>query len=606
MIRFMWALLVCVLSFSVQASASCSSQPGLQLQFFSTSQLSQIASAAAQTTETQFNAAQGQLAAQLTSLFGSTKSAILSKLTAASPLYGSINDDGLALIFTSTLAFELIDACTRINTTMSAIDTINNRATMGVACQGFASLALQLFYQIKPNSTLMVTNFGTSRDSSVDDHSIIAAFGSGTGGGSGVDLFVDPTVSIVAPVSLWGLLTHQSVAQSAIVQFSQRVGNPEGVYRQEDIGMITQGTLDFRTLLYAYSGLSDPANPTFGKTRFLDPTPINRTYQVYDLTSAAASSNITAPAFWYVDGVAGDLWELSSAGLYNTGYNASAISSGTNGIYFIQAKTGYLLAYLTGTSGFFNVTSGGANLQATSMAPHVSNAYLWFVDPSTKLWYTNSAGQAFVGNTGGTTMVVGTGDTVQQLTAGGQLYEATAAHSFTLVDASVHGLWQSKPTGWDFATSPKCQTTSDPACRGDAVKLDAWNGNYGTLYYRDGTKTTPAWAQIHTDVATVLLGYQGPTVNYLTGAGNICYFNSSAEWGVGGYNNELIPSTDWSATTGTPPLPSPPSPWGTLAYYGDPSQSGKLSIQAANSNGYSYYKLSDRWVDAAVNNVACP
>ncbi|WP_420966985.1 hypothetical protein [Bradyrhizobium sp. B120] len=480
---------------------------------------------------------------------------------------------------------------------------------MGIACQGFASLALQLFYQVKPNSTLMVVNFGTSRDSSVDDHSILAAFGAGTGGGSGVDLFVDPTVSIVAPVSLWGLLAHQSVMQSAIVQFSQRIGNPEGVYRQEDIGMITQGTLDFRTLLYAYAGLTDPANPTFGKTRFLDPTFVNRTYQaIYDLTSATASSNLGAAAFWYVDGTAGNLWELTSAGLYNTGYNATAISSVTNGIYVVQASTGNLLANLSGTTGFRNVTSGGTNLQATSIAPHVNNAYLWFVDPAGKLWYTNSAGQAFAGNSGGTAKVVGTGDTVQQLTTAGQLYQATATQGFTLVDASVQGLWQSKPTGWDFAASaPKCQTTSDPACRGDAVKLNAWNGTYGNLYYRDGTQTTPNWASIHTAVAAVVLGFQGATVNYLTGTGYICYFNSSTEWGVGGNNNEIIPGGDWTTANGGPSLPLTPPAWGGVAYgSGNLSAYGKIYIQAASSNGYSYYKLSDRWVDATANNVACP
>jgi hypothetical protein len=576
---------ICTFAMFAKAQGCIGKHP-LSMSFFSAGELADVQRVASVVPDNAFTGRNSAMATHLAQLFNAKKGKLRERLTLSSPLYDPINDRGLALVFAGILSYELVEPCAgldgKLNNTLDALDIIRRRNERGIVCQSFVSLAMQIYFQIMGDySGVTITPFGTDRMASIDNHATLAA------SGTGVDLFVDPTTSLVAPVGFQGLLSRQRVPASSVVQFSQRQADTVSAFRVQLKDMLTQGQLDARSVSYVYAA---------NTARFFDALPVYRTQRApADFVRSVAWSQIGQSATWFVKGNEGSLWIASGSGLFDTGYRGvKALVSANKGIY-VTLSNDVLLKYLPGMGGFGYVYSGNQIVYAKHIAPGLNNQSLWYIDSSGSLWLINADQSIVRANYGSTKAIVGTGDAVFMLTTYGQLF-TLSEKGWSTPTHQVSEIYSTFPPFLDLSSAGLCRTTSDPQCRGHVVRLDKFNQTYGSIYYRDGQVANAYWNLINSGVYSMVQSYRGWNISYLKGTGHVCAYSPFAIWATGGgYRNELIPAEKWQ------PLVAGTASSMVFSYIGDGASpglaaAGKFYLEAVDNNGNIFYQASDRWV----------
>jgi len=155
--------------------------------------------------------------ASIATIYPKYRVALQGKLGSA---FAGINDNGLALIFAALSAYETVPY-TGVNITANS-DSFDLATMMqdgnSLVCDQYTSLAIQLFYLIKPQNlpgnSVIISGAGWRSDSPVENH--VQLFATNTG----VPIMVDPTYAIFAVGTLDGLFLGQSLPLSS--NFSDR------------------------------------------------------------------------------------------------------------------------------------------------------------------------------------------------------------------------------------------------------------------------------------------------------------------------------------------------------------------------------------------------
>ena len=372
------------------------------------------------------------------------------KTMLAGPAFSGITDEGLAAVFAVTASYELkqpknSDPSLDLNVIMSP-----QHSSYGLVCQGYVALANQLFYLIKPkpSSTFQMQILGIGRDSPLDNHVTMAVTG------TGVSLYLDPTISIVAAGGSFDLLERKSMTY---VQFPVRDDSINSIkgFRSQLQTIVRSGSFDYRSLTYAFPG-----------------TALKYAKRQEDFINLVTSENIPNRQGFFFLTVPGDykhgvIWQLTAAGL------AQVSTAGI--ISIVAVDRGVFGLALSGTLWEYSATGAALIRQnVAQIAPGPADKSQSIPGPSNKAIYVllTSGGLSRYDTTlwhtvnyGGTQAVVGTGDSTFILMKSSSLYQATPAQPLVFVGRGYDGISAGYPSRLDLGSNPVCTKVSP--CNGE-------------------------------------------------------------------------------------------------------------------------------------------
>jgi hypothetical protein len=363
--------------------------------------------------------------------------------------FSGITDDGLAAVFAVTAAYELKQAKNPDPSYNLNVIMLPSHSKYGLLCQGYVALADQLFYLIKPkpSSAFQIQILGIGRDSPVDNHVTMATTG------TGVPLFIDPTTSIVAAGGALGLLDRKPMP---FVQFPVRDDaiNIRDGFRSQLQAMVRTGTLDYRSLMYAF-----PASAA--KYR----------YRREDLINVVTWENIQNRQGFFFLTVPGDsrhgmVWQVATSGLAPVSAAGIASIVAVDGGVFALGLNGTLWEYTaTGAplihANVAQIAPGPSDNTQSTPGPNDKAIYVLFTSGALSLFDIN---RWHTINGRGTQAVIGTGDSTFML-KGGALYQTRQTQQWTLIGSGYDGISGGYPARLDLASNPVC-TKASP-CNGE-------------------------------------------------------------------------------------------------------------------------------------------
>jgi hypothetical protein len=413
-------------------------------------------------------------------------------LTSLGPEFSGMTEEGAAMAFAGIAAYELKSY--RFSSTDPAPASwqlADLLAVQKLVCNEYVNLAIDLFYEAYPQSNgslVKINPVGWRRDSPTANHAQILVTG------VKVPILVDPTLGLVAKVTLNSLFLHTPLTTARVRELTWRKSEL-GSFRLAVRNALLNGQYDPAYLIYSY--LSADAGQTGGPKPF---------YDWPDFTSAVAKG--PDKRFWYTTG-AGALWEINQNGIALASTTGIAqIATGLSGgaIYF-RTTSGVVYRKTSGSSWTLVSRSG-----VTSIASGLSGQIIFLLMSNGDLWKIGSSGWQYAGPSIG---AIATG-----LNVAGTYERAPDSGA----------VWVYTSSGWS-AVSPGGISWITGEKNGQGIYALS---SSGALYRINNSGT---WSYLGGGVTDVEPGVGGLTINVLKSDGTV-------------WQGDLLPGGDMNWNTG--------------------------------------------------------